>query len=669
MAAPNEHGPDGFVEEEEDEEDMEDDDDDLSDEEDWDDDEDWESYSSSGELFYIPGDYSVEESPYTSSSSDSEDVTTAYVEETESDDALGEESDRCAVCFSKASMPCDRCDDEFYCGILHRMIHAKEHRRSCVPKGGAAPAADEEQPSLPIVQDAPLVTLPLDTLLAICKFLGSSELVRLGWVCRRLREVARSAAAWSHVEYPDVDVLEDLWVKKFSDYGVLRIAPALDTLVVAYVWPAANLTRCTRKVRQFELEWDTSVLDAYDTDKVIRLLRHYRGHLQVVKLSCLEAEGRFDKAEDMRLLRAVDRLGIKELYVADTLLKVYPGSTKAVTKLEVGVDVSGPVLVDALSHCHQTLTSFRVDPMLLERNRWASLGRRRVQRELAKCTNLEDLRLSMFGINMKVLDSFPRLRSLSLLDVGSCKHVPAGHFLETSPTMRVLRRLSLYFESTMHYGLLKAAAKGCINVRHFTLACRGMSSTSRVRLSVHRDLAALLGPMGDLETLVLIKARVPSTVFQSLARGALPVLNTLRLRNCAVTVKGRGELEKLQASRPSLNVVVTNLDHAVYNAVIDRSTMWGVRCRRPMCHPPSDCEDSDPVLDVDDGSADGANANIGMLYEDSDHSDIEDVPKTVGEVLDDMRQALGVPPWVRPAAGARDSERGGSSSGSASEFE
>lgn len=63
--------------------------------------------------------------------------------------SLLQEADRCAVCFSKASVRCDRCDDEFYCGIRHRKRHARCHKDACFPKGSAAPTADAEgqQPS------------------------------------------------------------------------------------------------------------------------------------------------------------------------------------------------------------------------------------------------------------------------------------------------------------------------------------------------------------------------------------------------------------------------------------------------------------------------------------------------------------------------------------------
>lgn len=55
-------------------------------------------------------------------------------------------------------------------------------------------------------------------------------------------------------------------------------------------------------------------------------------------------------------------------------------------------------------------------------------------------------------------------------------------------------------------------------------------------MPILRDLHVLLGCMADLETLVISKARVPSTVFEGLASGALPNVSLLDLRNCSVGI-------------------------------------------------------------------------------------------------------------------------------------
>lgn len=67
-----------------------------------------------------------------------------------------------------------------------------------------------------------------------------------------------------------------------------------------------------------------------------------------------------EPSDDMKLLRFIDGLNIKELYVKDCLAKVYPKSSKVITHLEMGIEVSEDVLKDFLSNCRKTLVSFKV---------------------------------------------------------------------------------------------------------------------------------------------------------------------------------------------------------------------------------------------------------------------------------------------------------------------
>lgn len=503
------------------------------------------------------------------------------------EDASRKEGGCCAECFAEASLRCPCCDDEFYCGIGHMEAHRGDHISVCVPKGASPGFTSSEDGQPAPQQDGPLVTLPWHVLLAICRHLKSRDLVRLGWVCGRLREVSRTAAAWSRVKYPD----EDLGAH--CGRGVLRIAPALHSLSVIDSWPTVNLTRCTSRVRELELGLYRMTFAYFEMqDKVIRLLNHYQGHLQVVKLCCLGRDFREDFSEDLKLLRAIDRLDVEELYVGHNLLKVYPRSHKVVTHLEVGEEVSGPALADALYSCYDTLTSFKV--RRADSPKWSRMGiGSPVEPALRKCVKLEELRFDPCdGINL--IDAFHRLRSLSLINCGDVDHARAKRFFETSFVTRGLKYLSLGFREFAHRGLLKVAVEGCRNVRHLTLVYYG-PSWNKGRVDVPRDLHDFVGCMGSLEALTLKRARVPSTVFDGLTGGALPNLRILDLPLCTVTKKGCSALGKLHSRRSELKVLLRTLQGAEALKLTEEIPL---RCPHAMCDVPSDSEDTDPVPEV-----------------------------------------------------------------------
>lgn len=52
---------------------------------------------------------------------------------------------------------------------------------------------------------------------------------------------------------------------------------------------------------------------------------------QVVSLGCLDRMTREGRTDDIRLLRYIDTLDIKELYVKRNLAKVYPRSSRVIT--------------------------------------------------------------------------------------------------------------------------------------------------------------------------------------------------------------------------------------------------------------------------------------------------------------------------------------------------
>ncbi|XP_034256534.1 uncharacterized protein LOC117654254 isoform X2 [Thrips palmi] len=513
----------------------------------------------------------------TSSSSCSESFEIRYSYSSDEDAA------RCAVCFKPASVPCKACLEEAYCSSYHREENMKEHEAVCA---GRRRPRECLRPQ--VVQDGALATLPREVLLAVCGHLKAKALVRLGWVCSRLREVSRSAEAWQHVRFPDDHPFE---LSAFH-LGALRIAPALGALELSE-WPAVNLTRCTRRVQCLSLEdWACSMRDA---EKVIRLLRHYKGHLQVLKLSHLSSEDYGD--QNLQLLGALDGLGIKELYVNGNLLVVYPGSSKQVTALAVGGSVSGPVLADALRRCRKTLVSFAMSAYRVDKLSWACDRKGPVERALKKCKSLEELHVALWG-RVGVLEAFPRLRSLGLIDAGwSAPHDAMLHFFQTSAVARGLESLQLHFECFAHRGLTQAAAAGCPNVKHLTLAYKGWHSMSKVMVDVPRDLHVLVGRMAGLESLVLSKARVPSSVFEGLAAGALPNLTLLDLRNCSVTEKGQEAVSRLEARRPEVRVLSRHLARAVRLSRKDHSYGTKTRCSHSACMPESDCEDRDPVRD------------------------------------------------------------------------
>lgn len=484
------------------------------------------------------------------------------------------EQPSCAVCYRplRRNFRCPDCRDEFYCGVKHRDKHRLAHQRVCAarPRTDAAPRAQpragpRREPRSQ--QASPLLRLPPELQLAVLRHLGPRDLVRLGHVSRALRALVQDACAWRHAVYPDP--AEDRWYRSTHDRGdfddlaqcsgvgdpprmlrhlryttptcgVLRVAPALHTLRVLDRWPPVNLLRFTKAVTVLDL--DLSLWNhGYNSDKVARLLEHYRGHLQVVKLCTLT---------EVALLRAIDSLNVRELYVAGSLVRTYPGSSKVLTSLTVGSEVSEAVLVELLGAAQATLRSFKVKAGSdYEHNYWGYNRSSLVPAALKNCTQLEEVSVPTWrGAHLALADAFPKLRALCLHDFG-LSHKLFADMLATSPAMRRLDTLALRLRFG-HRGLLQAVPRGCLNLR--TL-CLSLESSPHVELC--RDLLIILGALGDLQKLIISNGRVPSAFFAGLAEGGLPNLEVLELRHCGVTALGRQRLEALPQRRPDLQLL------------------------------------------------------------------------------------------------------------------
>ncbi|XP_034247289.1 uncharacterized protein LOC117649031 [Thrips palmi] len=494
--------------------------------------------------------------------------------------------DVCAVCYGAVHLYCQRCWAESYCGYRHLAEDRPRHDKWCFPR---KVQDDEESPPTP--QDAAILSLGEDALLLVCRFLGARDLVRLGQTCRALRAVCRDPRAWSHVTW-SFELSEE---RTLANVGLLKVAPALHTIKLGERWPKVNMLRCTRRVKKFVLSWDEQLQQPYAVEPVMRLLGHWRGTLEVVVLGCLNSEG-----DDVKLLRYIDGLNIKELYIGDlapTLVKAYPGSAKAVRKLEIGTQVSGGVLTHLLRACRSTLVHFKASSFFMDLNAWVhphNCGREprsSVRRALMRCPGLEVVAVPAWYGSLSMLHAWPALHSLCLYDFGEVKHRAAKEVFRTAAAAKQLRSLSLWMETVAHRGLLVVVAEACCALRELRLMFGTTDDVVLAPVDVPRDLHAVLGRLPGLEKLVLHAARVPGTVFRGLAHGALPALRKLVLLKCAVTPKGREALQHLRGVRPDLRVKARKLR----TARCQGDGLEAVRCEQELCRVPSDCEDDDPV--------------------------------------------------------------------------
>ena len=155
------------------------------------------------------------------------------------------------------------------------------------------------------MQDAAILTLSVEVLLRICSHLGAMDLLRLGHTCRTLRAVCRDPHAWSHVTWASTGH-GYYRCHRTGNVGILKVAPALRAIYLdedELNAPRVNLLRCTRLVREFHLEWEEYTQESYDVDRVIPLLRHYRGSLDVsTSTICFRAT--FGTVSDTSMRRA-----------------------------------------------------------------------------------------------------------------------------------------------------------------------------------------------------------------------------------------------------------------------------------------------------------------------------------------------------------------------------
>ncbi|KAE8739347.1 hypothetical protein FOCC_FOCC015151, partial [Frankliniella occidentalis] len=102
-----------------------------------------------------------------------------------------------------------------------------------------------------------------------------------------------------------------------------------------------------------------------------------------------------------------------------------------------------------------------------------------------------------------LINSFPQLRSFSIHEFGDEKHISI-----VGSNCTAVRELAILFRSS------------------------GRMDFVNVHVDVPRDLHVILGSMSNLQKLTLSVARVPSTVLDGIAQGALPKLTHLKLNSC-----------------------------------------------------------------------------------------------------------------------------------------
>ncbi|XP_034248416.1 uncharacterized protein LOC117649626 [Thrips palmi] len=458
-----------------------------------------------------------------------------------------QDAEFCAVCYKPASLRCQRCGDETYCCESHFKDDRQRHRRWCVPRTNP----DEDPEDLPdVVQDAPILALSLEVLLGICGRLPAMDLVRLGQTCRTLRAVCRDPHAWSHVT----------WEGGYLGDGVLKVAPALLAIHVnesSLDEPDVNLLRCTHLVKEFHLEWDALEQEPFDVDRIIPLLRHYHPHLEVVKLGCLNKFMRDVETDDMRLLRYIDGLDIKELYIKRRLAKVYPGSSQVITSLCWGTEVSEDVLADFVFNCRETLTSFYLDAYYMKYNDWAYPPHVSVMRALMQCPKLQEAWVPVWDGSLSMLRSWPELHTLRLYVCPSIDHRAARKNLLAAPAAKTLQSLYLAMEGGFRGDrkFLAAVAEACSGLRQLELQYAYVDSRWRGDpKDIPEDLHVILGPLLCLEELHLGETTVPESFLRGLAQGALPRLRSLSLTECEEAPEGCDARAQLRLLRPDLSL-------------------------------------------------------------------------------------------------------------------
>ncbi|XP_026274951.2 uncharacterized protein LOC113204138 [Frankliniella occidentalis] len=531
----------------------------------------------------------------------------------------------CVACGAPAVLACPTCHDEFYCSERHitEPYRTEKHDLICAwnvreaerERARAAGRCDSpEAAGPPVVQASPLLALGNGLLFQLCRYLPPRDLMRLGLVCRVLRAVCRDPRAWAHVTLtPGYSHDYRSKEKGLLDLLVLKIAPAVHTMRVAYEWPAVNLSRYTNEAKVLEIEFEDAtgeLVEDYDKKRLFHTIHHYRNSLEVVKLSCLH---------EMEVLHLIDRMPrVRELYIEGNLVKVYPGSSKVVSSLKLGRTVSGAVVGELIRANRATLESFSVDMYRSDRNQWlhydGSDPKSPLWKELTKCKGLKRMSLTP---PITLINSFPQLRSFSIHEFGDEKHISVKRIFSKSPVLKKLEKLSLGMGYHGHRGLLQIVGSNCTAVRELAILFRssGRMDFVNVHVDVPRDLHVILGSMSNLQKLTLSVARVPSTVLDGIAQGALPKLTHLKLNSCGVTSKGREALTRLRDQRSGLEV-----DAKVSKAHTEHDSVWDwipPRCEQAMCQAPSECDEDDPVSEADSDADSDAGSSGGFPSTDS----------------------------------------------------
>lgn len=449
-----------------------------------------------------------------------------------------EECERCVVCLalagpSRGGVSCDRCQDEFYCGVQHRDDHRRLHDTVCFPPRGLKVVAgkpvcmvcgakallcarcglaaycgrEHQKEDWPLHkkvckksagdtsksnadedndQALGLATLPREVLLVVCALLGPYDLVRLGHVSRALRSVARDPAAWMHVTFPERKPGADNAVWRTGrctaamldrEWAVKRALGRDAGYGVLRVAPALGTLRIIHN-------WPPVNLLRY-TRRVRRLelewheICGWHGYGADKLRRVLEHYRGYlqvlqlAQIDDVATLQLVDGLGLRELRLADAVARTYgaDGSVKGVPELFVGCNVPEDVLLELLRPCEPILTTFVVTPRLMDFCRWAHRQPDAgVLPALRRCAALTELEAPASWLVAGHLNHFPGLTTLHLTDLGTQNHAEVRRAMAAFPVARNIECLSVTLAFQGHRGLVEMVADSFPQLQRLLLA-------------------------------------------------------------------------------------------------------------------------------------------------------------------------------------------------------